>query len=157
MKTIVDGIWIGWLDSSIALLAKDSPELLTQFPYVLITSIDSSRDLRTLESIQNIVSELAGFQFLNGWLIATSDSLMPLMNKYNLLNGFDEMWLFRTPPSIVLPIDIWITGPREITNEVPRGLAEWMTTSGCVLGLGDGIGLNYATTEEFIASALEEK
>jgi hypothetical protein len=56
---------------------------------------------------------------------------------------------------MVKPDDLWIVAPLKILDEFPAGLDSWMTNSGCVLGLGDGIGLNYVTTSIEIASAIE--
>lgn len=152
----IDSIWVGWIETSIGFLVKDYAELIGRFRYVLITSIDSSRDLQTLRTTKQIVGQFKDCKFLDGSLVVTEKVFSEIVKAYNLFNGFDEIWLFPHSPSIKLPPDVWITGPLDITKEVPKGLVEWMISSGCILGLGDGIGLNFATSDKTIASLLEE-
>lgn len=153
----IDNIWVGWIEASISLLVKDFAELIGRFKYVLITSVDSSRDLQNLRTVKQIVRQFKDCRFLDGGLVVSEKAFFEIVKAYNLFNGFDEIWLFAYSPSIKLPSDVWITGPLDITKEAPKGLVEWMISSGCLLGLGDGIGLNFATSDKTIARLLEEK
>jgi hypothetical protein len=151
----VNNIWVGRLEGSISLLIKNLPDLLTRFQYVLISSVDSSRDLRTLKKLTRIIQEFKDSQFDNGALLMRIDDLFKTIAVYNLFNGFDEMWLFPSLPLKKFPHELWITGPLDLCQEVPEELGEWMMFSSCILGLGDGIGLNYITTDNAIAKLLE--
>jgi hypothetical protein len=103
VKKRVNEIWVGRLDTSIALLFRDLPEVIGCFSSILITSIDSSRDLRTLQSINKIVCEFTEHRFLDGGLVVTGTELLEMINVYSLFNGFDEIWLFPSP-SVVTDI-----------------------------------------------------
>jgi hypothetical protein len=150
-----NSIWVGWVNSSISDLFKDMPELIDEFFYVLITSIDSSRDMHNIKTIYNKIHEWEECSFFNGSLLITNKIFHKIFNSYNLFNGFDEVWFFHSIPSIKIPSEIWITAPLEIVDNIPDGLLEWMTASGCVLGLGDGVGMNYVTIEKRIVDLLE--
>lgn len=154
----VKSLWLGLVNSTIYNLIVGLPDVICKFPYCLVTCIDSSRDLRTLKSIESIIKDLnIHGAFLNGSLILKGELICKLEKSYNLFNGFDELWLFDKKPLEVKPVDLTITGPLEITHDRPKNLFEWMSTSGCILGLGDGTGLNYVTTEKSIARLLEDE
>jgi len=42
----------------------------------------------------------------------------------------------------------------DFNESTPLGLEEWMIDSGCLLALGDGAGLNYATLDQALADRL---
>ncbi len=155
MKNIND-IWIGHLDSSISSLIMNLSNLISQFSFTLITSIDSTKNLHKLNTVNKIVNDLSICSFFNEGLLISGNKIQNIMKQYNLLNGFDELWFFHSKPLINYSSELWITGPRDITIELPRSLPKWMKNSGCILGLGDGIGLNYITTNQDIAIELDE-
>jgi hypothetical protein len=45
----------------------------------------------------------------------------------------------------------------DFNEGTPLGLEEWMIDSGCLLALGDGAGLNYATLDEALSDRLRER
>jgi hypothetical protein len=147
-------IWVDWLDSAIRVLIRDLPELLNGFPYKLITCVDSIRDLDKVSSVSQIVRNFSKCRLKDGGLLIVGPGLDRIAKSYNLFNGFDEVWFFLSEPVESVPAGIWLTGPLEIDKDVPDKLSEWMTSSGCVLGLGDGNGLNYATTNRSVAESL---
>ena len=157
MMKRVDNIWVGWLDTSISFLAQYLPEVFVRFPYIVITSIDSSRDLSSLNTVQQILTNFPQCRFLDTGLMLKKDVFHGIMKSYNIFNGFDEMWFFHSLPSGKVPTEMWITGPRYIIDDVPNDLPSWMLDSGCVLGLGDGVGLNYVTVDRSLADKLEQK
>jgi hypothetical protein len=73
-----------------------------------------------------------------------------------VLTGFDEVWVF----SGGLPaVDLsgMPSATSETTNfseDMPKDLMRAITTTGCVLVVGDGCGLNYATPDERIAEEI---
>ncbi len=157
MKKRVGQVWAGRLNTSIPVLLGRVPGLLSRFPFALITSIDSSRDLRELRTGNEIVARFEECRLLGGAITATGETLLAIIEQGNVFNGFDEVWLFPNPPSKPIPAGIWITPPLEITKEMPTGLPEWMRQSACSMGLGDGIGLNYVTGDPSVADFLEQQ
>jgi hypothetical protein len=153
----INNFWIGRVEASIGLLIEDLPELLIHYQYVLISCIDSSRNLRTLKSLAQAINGLTDLQFVNGALLMKINDFLKIANTYNLFNGFDEIWLFSSSPLNNLPHEIWITGPLDISKEIPNDLIQWMMNSGCGLGLGDGIGLNFISSDTTIVNILDTK
>jgi len=75
-----------------------------------------------------------------------------------LFNGFDEVYLCTEW------IDEFECFPGRITSDLadfgegtPLGLEDWMLDSGCLLALGDGVGLNFATVDPDIAERLRAR
>jgi len=155
-KNINNEIWVGCVDSSIATLLEIAPEIIAPYSHALVTSIDSERDLQNLEILKKSTHGIMQYEFLDNNLLLSREAFLTMLTTYDLFNGFDEIWFFLTKPSVKLPSGLWITGPLEIVNDIPAGLIEWMKESGCVLGLGDGIGLNYITRKDTIAEKIEE-
>jgi hypothetical protein len=54
------------------------------------------------------------------------------------------------------PEGVRIVAPCDLGEGVPNEVADWMWRSGCVVGLGDGEGLNYVTFDEGVARQLSE-
>jgi hypothetical protein len=75
-----------------------------------------------------------------------------------MLNGFDELFLctewndeFESFPGRIT------SDVANFAEETPLGLEEWMMDIGCLLALGDGTGLNYATLDADIADRLRAR
>lgn len=161
----VANIWIGWRDpgsvSEISRLADVAPELMASFEYALISRIDSDDNPNlAMPSFSRLVNEL-GFpiQQFGRQLLTTGKVIVQMAVEIQFFWGFDEVWFFRQEPGEQLPEDFII--PAETTFRSPEGerrllaLAEWMSRSGAVLGLGDGINLKYVTIDEKIAELLD--
>ncbi len=80
------------------------------------------------------------------------------LSSVGMLNGTDE----------VMFLDTWNdefeTFPGRITSDLmdfeettPLGFEEWMLDAGCVLAIGDGNGLNFATLEAELAQKLRAR
>jgi hypothetical protein len=96
--------------------------------------------------------------FKNSHLIVFRNKIWELLKKDEIFTGFDELWFFNAEPVITKPHDVTIVCPPEILEQSiddMNDIADWMEKSGCVLGLGDGTGLNYVTTDLKIASKIE--
>jgi len=95
--------------------------------------------------------------FLGKGLVIPAVDFAKVADRFGLFTGFDEVWCFSETPKVMKPADFWIVSPSNIDQEdVPPALIPWMEQSGCRLGLGDGIGLNYATPDKNTAILLEE-
>ena len=75
------------------------------------------------------------------------NDLLRAVNVPGLMAGFDEVWLFdHGRPNKEVPLGIVLTSDAVNFNEqLPEGLETYMRETRCVLALGDGCGLNYAT------------
>ena len=72
-----------------------------------------------------------------------------------LFRGFDEVYLcaewneeFETYPTRIT------SDLTDFSEATPLGLDDWMLEAGCLLALGDGAGLNFATPDHEIAERL---
>ncbi len=155
MKNIKQ-FWTGHIESAISSIVQDLPALIHDSPYMLITSIDSSRDLHTLTTIAQLITDCETGEFIENSLVVKGNEFYELPGIHELFHGFDEVWLFPAHPLSALPAEVWLTGPLDISNEIPNGMIHWMKQTDCMLGLGDGIGLNYITPELNIGRTLEE-
>jgi hypothetical protein len=148
-------MYYGWLEDAIWALAKDKCEGLRRFPYCLITCVDSNPDVKFMDGI--FTRETSCSVYGNGLLVRDAQ-IVEIGERYNLFNPFDEMWLFENPPTQEKPDTFSIVAPLDLNKDpLPQGLLEWFNASGCVLGLGDGIGLNYVTANKSIFDALLER
>jgi hypothetical protein len=172
-------LWVGWLglDTNIRIIAEEKPALIGQFPYCLITCIDSTVEIRKTTTAQNVVQDSSKeCKFLGEGLLIPGSSIPDLIRDYNLFTGFDNIWCFREEPRTLPKPNLSLVGPtgvgeklaeevkepeklKELMDNFEREnfeLREWMGASGCVLGLGDGCGLTYATVSEELADELEK-
>lgn len=153
----IDGLSVGWLDASIGALAHNDATPLSRFAFLLITSIDSNPNLQGIPAAQQIVEIYPDCAFLDAGLIVPGAVLKGISERFSLFTGFDEAWCFDEEPEVGKPVDLTIVSPLNLgEDDPPQGLAAWMDTSRCKLGLGDGIGLNFATPNEEIARTLQQ-
>jgi hypothetical protein len=144
---------VGWLDINIRAVVEAG--LLSQFGSVLITSIDSSKDLST-STIRGRIAEFdPACVSLGSGIVVHGESMVRLTAGLNL-SGLDELWCFERFPNTPKPTDLWIVSPFNIeTDPIPPRLISWMAETDCKLGLDDGIGLNYGTPWEELSRTLE--
>ena len=156
MREVEIPLYSGWVEANIHLLLHDHPQLIGNFPWALVTSLDSSLDIPAMPSVQKALEKTATKSFeLGKSLVVSGSDLVEMETSYELFFGFDELWLFREYPiQLDLP-GAWIVAPRDLSEGIPSQVEEWTLESRCVLGLGDGIGLNYITVDEEIAAQLE--
>jgi hypothetical protein len=119
---------------------------------VVVRSLDSARDP------QEILSILAYHEVFarNGpGYVSTSLAAMTL-GMERVLVHFDEVWVCdHEPPDDLLETPIITSEQEDFRREVPRRFEEAFLRTDGILALGDGCGLNYATTDSRIADAIE--
>lgn len=151
-----DGFYLGWIDTSIGALLHDEAQLAKRFGAMLVTSIDSSRDLSQVRKAQEVVRRYPECRLLSAGLLVPSNRVAEISAAVKLFTGFDEVWCFDEEPSLAKSNELSLVGPLNLeTDEIPTGLTQWMRDSKCRLGLGDGIGLNFVTPDVAVAELLE--
>jgi hypothetical protein len=153
----LQGLYFNNVNGSIGWLLEQSPRIITDFQYVLVTSLDSMRDMRkSANEVGTLSANCSGETGIVGQsLVVPAGLLLELMEKHSWFTGSDEVWCFVEKPSATAPDGFTIVGPAVVREYMPDRLREWMVMSRCVLGLGDGIGMNYVTTSREIALQLE--
>jgi hypothetical protein len=145
----------GRLKDSIGDLTRSRCEIFNQFPYVLITCLDSKKDMINSKTGRKIVEMEESCGFLGRSLVVSDAKILDIAKNYNLFYGFDEIWLYETYPVLDKPEEISLVATLDLSKDAPsQELLEWFYESACVLGLGDGIGMNYLTTSKEIVEFL---
>jgi hypothetical protein len=96
------------------------------------------------------------FREVGSGILLSGRQTVLLARKYRLFTHFDEVWLFDEAPIEPKPERASLVAPYDLSEEVPTEVADWMWRSGCIAGLGDGVGLNYVTVDERVARLLSE-
>ena len=121
--------------------------------HALVTVVDSSANVRGISSVGPLLEEMnAAHEYVGDALAITVSVLLRLSHDYNFFHGFDEVWLCNAVPAVGKPAELRLTSDVQLGAELPVGAAEWMQASGCIAGLGDGVGLNYVTSDEWLVS-----
>jgi hypothetical protein len=154
----VRGCYVDNLRSSIGSLLRAHPDALAQFEFVVVTSLDSSVAVGDLPVVRAIARRDPSCMIQDGYLVVRGARAGEISNRENLFMGFDEVWCFDTHPAtlgslggggaLVAPLDLSV-------DAVPERVLRWMKFSGCLLGLGDGVGLNLITPSAQLARRLE--
>jgi len=149
------GFWFNRIEGSVSSFVDNIAKWEKFFNYILVVTIDSSHILTELPVIQKAIEKGFDITFFDSKIILTNEEIREINKDFALFNGFDEIYCFLEKPRVLLPRNVFLTGPIEIENRIPDDLEQWMLNNNCVLGLGDGIGLNYITTEKALAEIFE--
>lgn len=142
-------------------LFEAEPPFLERCRTCLITSIDSDREVTDLlghraRSDRGSDPDLPSCTRLGRGVVLDMDDLAALLGHNNYFTGFDEIWLFPSRPPEQLPGDVLLTSDTRILRAgASQVLARWMADARCVVGLGDGAGLNYVTLHPDVAQMIE--
>jgi hypothetical protein len=138
---------------SIATIVEEHGQVFSRSNCVLIGCIDSHPNPNLMPFARKFFEEddtplseqpfvLSGSQFAR------------LTSNYNLFTGFDEIWLASVVPTLMRPEEASLVAPVNLDFEMPGAIAEWMAASQCVLGLGDGWGVNFVATNRDVVAEL---
>ncbi|WP_074304455.1 hypothetical protein [Singulisphaera sp. GP187] len=122
--------------------------------YIYISCLDSLNDFRGNSIIDSILAASGVPYYLFGKGVVACLPI-PRDTVDKLFFGFDEAWFFGSKPPSIKPCDIYIVEPCPIDHLESSLVCDWMQQSGCILGLGDGLELNYVTTDAMIAHFME--
>ena len=151
-------MYYGWIEDRIWYLEKSNWYVFYELPWCLVTCIDSSRNIKNLIPTKKIIADgEESCSLLGDGLVVGNKRIIDVVRKYNLFNGFDEIWLYKNRPTIEKPEEVSIVSTLDLSKDKPsKKLLDWFEESDCVLGLGDGIGMNYITTSKEIERSLIE-
>ena len=151
-------MYYGWLQDSIWDLTESQWEAFGQFPFALVTCVDSTVDVKSTTTAKKIVESDSSCGYIGRSLLVGDARIVDVARRYQLFSHFDEVWLYKERPTADKPGAFSIVAPLDLNNDpLPEGLLKWFIVSGCILGLGDGIGMNYATTQKWIVDSLRER
>src|ERR687890_563401 len=116
-------------DLFIADLVEEHPEFIESFPFVLITSLDSSPPT-SLRNVRRALAEhVDEFREVGSGILLSGQQTVLLAREYLLFTHFDEVWLFREAPMEPKPEGVRIVAPYNLSEEVPTEVADWMRRS----------------------------
>lgn len=142
-----------WIDSSISHYICDYifdtfHENAKNLNFALITSLDSDCAPSLLleywknskDSELKLLADM-GKPLGNGILLPTA-TLVEVNAKARFFYGFDEIWFFKNDRIKPKPLTAWLVGPYQVDQKIFDQLGSWLIDNDCLLGLGDGCGLN---------------
>lgn len=143
----------GWDDDdSVVDWARRNWDAFAGVDAVLITGIDSCTRICELPSVRRygVFADSGGGDDIP----VVSVSTFRRMVADEFLNGFDEFWLLigRSSGDVVTRPPIRLQGAEP--NSAPdEDLSDWMRRQGAILGVGDGWGLHYVSSDHPVAAA----
>jgi hypothetical protein len=154
---IEEELMVNWVDFRINELLRFHTSTISRFAFVMITTIDSSSDIAGIANGYRLFDIYGECSIHGEALLLPGDRIENLHQRFNLFNGFDEIWCFNERPRLVKSSDLSIVAPLNLAvDDTPPLLASWMKQSGCKLGLGDGIGMNIVTPDLSLMTMIEK-
>lgn len=122
----------------------------------VIRCLDSSNDATAIARVLD--AHQVSFQILNGSVCLSTTDLQ-LAIYAGAFVGFDEVWLLAgdRPASQMFAYSNITSDGKDFSREEPRDLRHAMRESGCIVALGDGCGLNFATSSNDISESLKHR
>lgn len=138
----------GWLDIGIEDLVRGDPDVLGRYPFVLVTSLDSVREIAGSAVGERLRAWSPECAALGDGIVVPGAALATAAGAFPLFVGFDEIWCFDRRPESVPPGGVSILPPPEFRTAAPGDeVLKWMRASGCRLALADKSGTNYVTAD----------
>ena len=163
----MNNLYYGWkgtgISSTIPGFVKTYPAAISDFHYATISCVDSNR-VEWLHSTfpsyaKDREDEEIQYQLTPNGILVNVMTLSRIVANEDFLSGFDEIWFSVDRPALMPSVDLPLTSELAITDTRHLDsvilLSRWIMKTSYVLGLGDGIGLNYVTTDEVIAKVID--
>ncbi len=157
MSQMSDLLYIDWnpaLDIPTAL--ERAPRSKLASSVALISMLDSTPAVADLPSlVPYLIESRFAYAEVGRDVLVDMSTMDRLIHdpSHEWFAGFDEVWICSSTPQHGKPHDLRLTSDNHLQSE-PTGLRPWMRESACVLALGDGDGLNFATFDADLADLL---
>lgn len=155
---VSDRILHGCLDASVADVVDAGIELLPDFELAAIPVLDSAERPGEWPLVRRRLRAEGIRASVHRGVLLLEPGELDQFASVGMFGGSDELYLCTDWN------DEFEGFPGRITSDVqnfeegtPLGLEEWMIDVGCLLALGDGAGLNFATLDTGIAERLRER
>lgn len=147
-----NGYVAGWLNGTISDFLSEFPRGFEAVKYVLITCLDSDpAPALMLKNNTELGAAIGGATAVQNGLLVPYKSLQKASLRDQLFAGFDEIWFFPSDDVKPKPRTASIVGPHRIDRATIEELGEWLVVNDCLLGLGDGVGVNIIVKADGIA------
>jgi hypothetical protein len=148
----------GRLRGAIAEVVDAGVDLLPHFELAAITVLDGQERPGELPPVRRRLRAegIRSVEHRGALLLRPGE--LDQASLVGLLGGNDEIYLCSEWNEEFEPFPGRITSDHADFNEsTPLGLEEWMIDSGCLIALGDGAGLNFATPDGELAKRLRAR
>jgi hypothetical protein len=155
---MTDRLHHGSLRASVADVVDAGVDLLPHFELAAIPLLDAQERPGELPAVRRrLRAEGIRAREHRGVLLLQSGEL-DQFSLVGLLTGNDELFLCTEWNDEFEPFPGRITGDQaDFSESTPLGLEEWMVDAHCLLALGDGRGLNFATPHADLAKRLRAR
>jgi hypothetical protein len=150
MTSIPPKLISAWVPGrSVRELIEQHPDVFREARTVLISMLDSNENIHELPAVAELIrGDLRAEVLSSEPFVVTGRGLLRLLEERDLFTGFDEIWLLPHPVDTVPPPEASLVAPEQLDTVPPGPVATWMQESESLLGLGDGIGLNYVAADK---------
>jgi len=135
----------GWLTANASAIVS--------LPYVLISSVDSCSDVGAMPWATSRRISDPGWALSEAPLVISGAAVVDLL-KAGLFTGFDELWIPGSIPVADPPTSASLVSPRRLDESLPLAVVDWLTASGCHLGVGDGDGMSFVVVDRVLGARL---
>lgn len=148
----------GRLDGSVAAVVEAGLELMPDFELAAIPLLDAQERPAEWPAVRRRLRAEGIRMVEHRGVLLLAPGELDQFGSVGLFTGNDELLLvaewndeFESFPGRLT------TESHDFNETTPLGLEEWMMDAGCLLALGDGHGLNFATIDADLGTRLRER
>jgi hypothetical protein len=151
---VSERLYFGRLDASIAQLV-DAADLLPDYELAALAVLEGQERPGEEPAVRRRLRAEGIRPTEHRGALLLDPAELERFSSVGLLGGGDEVFLSREWNDEFEPFPGRVSADLvDFREGTPLGLEEWMEHAGCVLALGDGPGLNYATTNREVHEKL---
>ena len=158
-----EGVWFGYLglQDSLETFPTKRPELFQAFPWAVISCSDGGSGKWLTDKFRQI-NAVQGWNFpyqalTDGSVAVSGADYYRMATSQMFMGGYEEVWFYDTPPPSGVPEGLAsvLTSDLILTDaHVQEAVAAWVRDSHCLLSVGDGVGIIFATPNKALADRL---
>jgi hypothetical protein len=153
-----DRLQCGRLVATVADVVDAGVDLLTHFELAAVPVLDNAERPGEWPAIRRRLRAEGVRADQHRGVLLLAPGELDRFSSTGFFNGFDELYLCAEWNDEFEPFPGRITSDAQDMSEGgPLGLEEWMIDAGCLLALGDGAALNFATLDSDLADRLRAR
>jgi hypothetical protein len=116
--------------------------MFEEFESVILTSIDSELHVAEMNWVREIVDLTPDWAQSIEPLVISGRNVLSLLSDRNIFTGFDEIWIPGHHFRWISELAGSLIAPENVGSQLPDRVRKNFLASRCILGIGDGDGLN---------------